>query len=88
MHDEVYRVLRSAGDWRTASQIKQGLGGSLGLEEIAKRIETLGLDFVIETRHRGGRPSWRLGEFKAFRGQLDHERHLAFSEQRTRGRIS
>ncbi|WP_369253353.1 DNA cytosine methyltransferase [Geodermatophilus amargosae] len=88
MHDEVYRLLRDHGGWLTADRIYQLVGGRLSIDEIAKRVQIIGRDFDIETRARANRVSWRLGEFKAFRGQEDHQRHAAFVERRSRSRIS
>lgn len=88
LHDEVYRVLCDRDDWVTASQIEKLLGGRVTVRDIVKRIDVLKQDFAVETSIRGGRTAWRLGGFKAFRGQEDHERHLAFAERRTRARIS
>lgn len=88
MHDEVYRVLRQRDEWLTAARIEKLLGSSLGADEIVKRVGLLTRDFVIQTKVDRGQEAWRLGEFKAFRGQEDHERHLVFAEHRGRARIS
>lgn len=88
MHDEVYRLLRDEGDWLTIGRLQRLLGRAVGKQEIAKRVGILALDFHIEERVRGGHTAWRIGQFKAFRGQDDHVRHLAFMAQGTRGRIS
>ncbi|MEV7962027.1 DNA cytosine methyltransferase [Oerskovia paurometabola] len=87
-HDEVYRVLRDAGDWVTMSKMQRLLGSAFTSTEVALRIDALAHDFEIESAIRGGRPAWRLGEFKAFRGEDDHQRHIAFTQQRLRGQIS
>jgi DNA (cytosine-5)-methyltransferase 1 len=88
MHDEVYRLLRDRGDWLTAARLEKLLGHTLTSEQITRRVQNLARDFDIEERARGGNRAWRLGQFRAFRGQDDHVRHLAFSSQGTRSRIS
>lgn len=88
MHDEVYRVLRSNTEWLTARGIERLLGSRLTEDDIRKRIQLLHRDFVVETKVRGGVEAWKLGQFKAFTGQDDHERHLAFAQPHARRRIS
>lgn len=88
MHDEVYRVLRDRDEWLTARRIQKLLGGQLPEQEIVRRIRLLEGDFHLEARSRGGRTAYRLGDWKAFQGQQEHERHSAFQENRLRSRIS
>jgi DNA (cytosine-5)-methyltransferase 1 len=88
VHDEVYRLLRDRDEPLTAERIQQLLGSSITIDKITERIETLGRDFVIEVQSRGGRLTYRLGEWKAFRGQDDHERHAAFAEAKSRAKVS
>jgi DNA (cytosine-5)-methyltransferase 1 len=88
MHDEVYRLLRDNGEWMTPGRIQKLLGGRLTQEEIIKRIVLLGKDFSVEERVRGTYVSYKLGAWKAFQGQADHGRHLAYAERKTRGLIS
>lgn len=57
-------------------------------EELARRIDFISRDFQVEVKVRGGRPAYRLGQWKAFVGQDDHERHLAFAERSSRSRVS
>lgn len=88
MHDEVYRILRDRGDWMTSGRIQKLLGDKLTQEDISKRIKMLSSDFAIEERTHGTHVSYRLGAWKAFQGQADHSRHLAFAGQKSRNRIS
>jgi DNA (cytosine-5)-methyltransferase 1 len=88
VHDEVYRLLRDKGTPLTAEHIQKTLGGTLSIESIVKRIEVLAKDFELEVRNRGGHQTYRLGEWKAFRGQENHGRHAAFAEARTRAKVS
>jgi DNA (cytosine-5)-methyltransferase 1 len=88
MHDEVYRVLRDRGEWLTVSRIAGLLGSRLTPADITKRINHLRSDFFVEERTRGGYTSYKLGEWKAFQGQEDHQRHVAFAERAMRAKIS
>jgi DNA (cytosine-5)-methyltransferase 1 len=88
MHDEVYRVLRDRGEWLTVNRIQKLLGGHLTAEDIAGRIQLLMNDFVVEIRARGQHTSFKLGDWRAFRGQANHERHLAFTELRNASNAS
>jgi DNA (cytosine-5)-methyltransferase 1 len=88
VHDEVYRLLRDRDEPLTAERIQQLLGSSMTIAEIVARIDTLGRDFVVEVKSRGGHQTYRLGEWKAFRGQDDHDRHAAFAEAKSRAKVS
>ena len=88
MHDEVYRLLRDRPEWMTAGRIATLLDSRLTEADVERRISLLERDFVVERRQRGGRESFRLGNWKAFQGQADHGRHQAFAETRGRSRIS
>lgn len=88
LHDEVYRLMRTHSEWLTATRIEKLLHGRITAADVTRRVDLLKRDFTVETSVRGGRTAWRLGEFKAFRGQEDHDRHLAFVEHRRRARIS
>jgi DNA (cytosine-5)-methyltransferase 1 len=88
MHDEVYRVLRDRGEWLTVSRIAGLLGSRLTPADITKRIHHLRGDFFVEERTRGGHTSYKLGDWKAFQGQENHQRHAAFAERATRAKIS
>jgi DNA (cytosine-5)-methyltransferase 1 len=58
------------------------------VDEVGRRIEALRRDFTILEQNRGGRTSYQLGEWRAFRGQEDHDRHLAFAQSKTRAKVS
>lgn len=88
VHDEVYRLLRDREEPLTAERIQHLLGSTMTIDKITQRIEAIGRDFAIEVRSRGGRQTYQLGEWKAFRGQQDHERHTAFAEAKSRAKVS
>lgn len=87
-HDEVYRVLKETGTFMSIAGIRRALGGSMSREDIERRIEYIKRDFEVEERTKAGAPTYRLGSWRAFRGQDDHERHLVFAEPRLRARVS
>lgn len=87
-HDEVYRAMREHGDFISVAGLRKALGGSLSDPEIDRRVQFIARDFNIEVRSHGGTPSYRLGEWRAFRGQDDHHRHAAFAESKLRAQIS
>ena len=92
--DPVYAVLRSCRGFLTAGQIAAataaGPGRSArsapGAREVLRRIRDLSQDFEVDTAEIAGEPAYRLGSFKAFLGQRDHDRHRRF--QAARARIS
>ncbi|MFC0674513.1 DNA cytosine methyltransferase [Brachybacterium hainanense] len=86
--DEVYRALREHDGFVSLAGLRKALGGALGDSEIERRVEFLRRDFEIDVRLRGGAPTYRLGEWRAFRGQEDHARHAAFATGKLRSRIS
>ena len=52
--------------------------------EIERRISLLSRDFNIEVREDKTGPAYKLGEFRAFVGQEDHDRHEQFMKYRAR----
>ncbi|PZP18535.1 MAG: DNA (cytosine-5-)-methyltransferase, partial [Kocuria rhizophila] len=88
IHDDVYRALREAEEFVDLEDLVKRLSQPYGLEELKKRLTNLEKDFVIETIKTRNGLAYRLGDFKAFTGQADHHRHLAFAESAARSRIS
>jgi DNA (cytosine-5)-methyltransferase 1 len=89
--DPVYAVLRSRGGFLTAGQIAaaaaqtaSGARRAPAAREVTRRIRDLSQDFEVDTAEIGGEPAYRLGKFKAFLGQRDHERHQRFLAGRAR----
>jgi DNA (cytosine-5)-methyltransferase 1 len=50
---------------------------------VLRRLSDLGRDFHVETTAGRDGLAYRLGEFKAFLGQVDHVRHEQFSLSRS-----
>jgi len=46
------------------------------------RLQHLGRDFELEIADSGDGPAYRLGRFKAFLGQREHDRHERFAARR------
>jgi DNA (cytosine-5)-methyltransferase 1 len=81
--DPVYAALRSHGGFLTAAQVADA-AGPMATAEVLRRIRDLSRDFEVEAAEAGGQPAYRLGRFKAFLGQRDHERHQRFQAGRAR----
>ncbi|KRD14192.1 cytosine methyltransferase [Mycobacterium sp. Root265] len=86
--DEVYRVLRDHGGFLSLAGLRRALGGGLEDAEIERRLNFLRRDFEIDIRQRGENVTYRLGEWRAFRGQEGHARHAAFATEKLRSKIS
>lgn len=88
VHDPVHRALRDAGDYLSVSAIRAALEEPCTAAQLERRISHLGRDFVMDVREENGEPAYRLGRFKAFVGQEDHDRHEAFANSASRSKIS
>jgi DNA (cytosine-5)-methyltransferase 1 len=92
VHDPVFAVLRGRQGFLTAAQITAAVraagsghgrpGTRLSGPAVLRRLTDLGRDFHVETTTGRDGPAYRLGEFKAFLGQVDHARHEQFSLSR------
>ncbi|MFE0818247.1 DNA cytosine methyltransferase [Streptomyces sp. NPDC058807] len=88
VHDPVYKLLREQSRPLTTEQIitklaKNGL--AMDQPEVERRLNHLGHDFEVEkTERKSGELAYSLGNFKAFVGQEDHQRHDLFIQHRTR----
>lgn len=83
-HDPIYRALRERDDYMTAAQLLKASGLTLEAPELERRISLLGRDFEIEVRNGKSPTAYKLGRFKAFTGQDDHERHERFLRHRAK----
>lgn len=83
-HDVVYKALADAEDFVAAEHLRKliGAGGEATLE---RRLAALSKDFeVVVAVDDAGHTAYRLGEFKGFVGQSDHERHVYMEKHRSR----
>jgi DNA (cytosine-5)-methyltransferase 1 len=82
-HDPVYLALRSANGFITPERLLK----KTGLEdpaELERRIGLLSRDFEVEIEITGTRTAYKIGSFKAFTGQEDHDRHALFLQHRAK----
>ncbi|MEV4692075.1 DNA (cytosine-5-)-methyltransferase [Micromonospora echinospora] len=82
-HDPVYKALRSTSDYLSPERLMKN-AGLQDAAELERRISLLSRDFEVEIRTVGTKTGYRLGKFKAFVGQEDHERHDLFLKYRAR----
>jgi DNA (cytosine-5)-methyltransferase 1 len=80
LHDGVYLALRALGRFATAEEIaaRSGENGAV----VRRRIGHLSRDFVIEEKDTADGIAYRIGDFRGFTGQDDHDRHARFGELR------
>lgn len=88
VQDPVYKLLRSSKRPVSAEQILTRLAQSgvrMDLSDVERHLNHLARDFDIrKTERKSGDLAFSLGEFKAFTGQEDHQRHVLFEEHRAR----
>lgn len=82
-HDPLYRALRSSENFVTQERL---MTAALVEDpaELERRVSLLSRDFEVQVQTEGTKTLYRLGNFKAFTGQADHERHDLFAQYRTR----
>jgi DNA (cytosine-5)-methyltransferase 1 len=86
VHDRVYRVLREASTHLTAEEIRALAGAGVDARAVEQRLSHLAYDFTIDVQDTLQGPAYKLGRFKAFVGQDDHQRHEYIAK--FRGRVS
>lgn len=84
VHDGIYRVLRDAKDFLTADRILQRVEENFDPTALERRVARLSRDFEVEVKQTARGPAYRLGAFKGFVGQADHERHAYIAQFRSR----
>jgi DNA (cytosine-5)-methyltransferase 1 len=86
--DPVYRVLRNSPRPLTIEKIMVRLaesGARMEQPEVERHLSHLTHDFeLIPTQRSNGEVAYRLGQFRAFLGQEDHQRHDLFAQYRTK----
>lgn len=88
VHDPVYTLLRQSERHLTSEQIISKLaktGTEMTMSELERHLSHLSRDFeldVVERKASG--PAYGIGQFKAFTGQQDHQRHDLFSQHRSK----
>ncbi|MEV7969430.1 DNA cytosine methyltransferase [Sphaerisporangium sp. NPDC088356] len=84
VHDPVYEVLRDASSHLSLAQIAKATGLPMTPEDVEIHVKHLVLDFEIEVLETPRTRKYKLGEFRAFRGQDDHSRHEQFLKHRSK----
>ena len=82
-HDPVYMVLRSANDYVSPERLMKD-AGIQDAAELERRLSLLSRDFDVDVRITGNKTDYKLGNFRAFVGQDDHDRHDLFLKHRAR----
>ncbi|MFI7694238.1 DNA cytosine methyltransferase [Nonomuraea sp. NPDC049655] len=86
--DPVYKVLLSSSRPLTVEQIVERLADTnepMEQPEVERHLNHLGHDFdLIPTERSNGDVAYKLGDFKAFLGQEDHQRHDLFGKYRAK----
>jgi DNA (cytosine-5)-methyltransferase 1 len=83
-HDPIYRALRETDGFVTFNQLVRAVGRPIEAPEIERRISLLSRDFHIEVNEDKTLPAYKLGNFRAFVGQQDHDRHELFMKYQAR----
>ena len=84
LHDPIYKVLRQAGEHLTAERIIDLLDEPHERAALDGRLAHLARDFVMHVKTTPDGPAYKLGRFRAFVGQDDHDRHEFFAKHRSR----
>lgn len=85
VHDPIYRALSEKKAFISATALLDLLVDHRDpVGRLAQRLDQLERDFFIESRQLKGIESYKLGEFRGFTGQSDHERHAYMVENRSR----
>lgn len=82
-HDPVYKALRSCEGFVTPERLMK-VARLEDPAELERRIGLLSRDFEVDIKIEGTRTWYKLGDFKAFTGQENHERHDLFLQHRAR----
>ncbi|POM26677.1 Modification methylase AplI [Actinomadura rubteroloni] len=82
--DRIYQLLRETDDFIAMPELIER--SEMQSAEIEHRISLLERDFVIDIDETAPEPRYKMGSFKAFLGQEDHDRHERFL--RARAQIS
>ncbi|MBF4597931.1 DNA (cytosine-5-)-methyltransferase [Curtobacterium sp. VKM Ac-2889] len=87
VHDPVYRTLSESSTFVHSTALLELLTAQKDpYRSLMNRLEILSRDFNIETRTTAGENLYKLGEFRGFVGQTEHQRHDYL--QRNRARVS
>jgi DNA (cytosine-5)-methyltransferase 1 len=83
VHDVVYRELSNARDFVSLERLVAVLNAN-SEALVQRRLAVLSRDFELEIRTSPSGTMYRLGAFKGFVGQDDHDRHAYIEKHRSR----
>lgn len=83
VHDPVYRALASSDGFVGMERLVKALS-EFSAASVERRLAVLAQDFELEVRTTTAGTAYRLGEFKGFTGQEDHDRHAFFESHRNK----
>lgn len=83
VHDPLYKALSLADDFVPLSTLQSALSQYSG-DSVERRLSALARDFDVEIALTSDGPAYRLGQFKGFIGQSDHQRHEYLKKNRHR----
>jgi DNA (cytosine-5)-methyltransferase 1 len=88
VHDPVYAALRAHRGFLTVDEIAAAVGRDRGEKldapAVERHVSHLSRDFEVQIGQNGHGPAYRLGRFRAFLGERDHERHERFLKHRAK----
>ena len=84
VHDAVYRILKTTDGFVTATKLLKLSDGLVEEHDLERRIANLSRDFTVDIKQTKSGVSYRLGDFKGFTGQDDHQRHEYIAAFRSR----
>lgn len=88
VHDPIYQVLKSADTPLSPTAVIKMARVSMSRDEFMSHVKLLQNDFEVEVHGTNNRPTFKLGQFRGFTGQIGHARHAAFLDRASRSRIS
>jgi DNA (cytosine-5)-methyltransferase 1 len=84
VHDPVYRELANAEGFVSVDRLIRALN-ELSEASVERRLAVLAQDFEVESKvSSSGVAYYRLGDFKGFTGQKDHQRNAYIEKYRSR----
>lgn len=88
LHDPIYRALQYADGPLTICALRERAGLEITHEELKRKLQNLAQDFEMTQVETEGKQAYSIGQFRAFTGQLDHNRHHVFLDAAQRRRVS
>lgn len=85
VHDPIYQALSESNGYVAADALLAMLRNEKDpSERLNQKLEILSRDFNMDIRQVNGSTTYRLGEFRGFIGQKEHQRNAYFLKNRSR----